>query len=381
MERGFRLRTDYIGIIFILLCGLILCNAVSAADPSQLSVANHISTNKIVKTGSTTGGCYIGAYLGGGSSDHSSMTISTFNKLTGKKHAIFSRYVDIKDSKNPNHWVWTSNVVKSGAMPMFIYDPYSGLNSIKTTDVQYFANKCKALKTRVFIVFGHEMNIPYNPWGFQPTLYRAKFRQVAEIFHSTAPNVKMCWVPNQNWGYPWKNVAFTGDGYTEYYPSGVGKHGSYVDWVGLNFYDKDYDENNIVSHDFFKSNIVNGAYGMNFYLKFAVGKNKPMLISEIASFDPNKDPTVTGKRVPLTTSAENAFKQSWISQIYNATFLKTYFPRLKAIIYFNVSKYENIDTKTHNGAYQFKNILVDYRIPSYYNYGKLIKNSYFLGGT
>lgn len=364
-------------VILIIFCALMLVCTASAADSSQI---NSITHHKLVKSASTVNGCYIGAYLGGGSGDHSKMTISTFNKLTGKKHAIFSRYVDIKDSKNPSHWIWASNVLKNGAMPMFIYDPYTGLKGIKTSDVQYFANKCKALKTRVFVVFGHEMNLPYNPWGFQPTLYKAKFRQVAEIFHSTAPNVKMCWVPNQNWGYPWKNIKFTGDGYTEYYPSGLGKHGPYVDWVGLNFYDKDYDENNIVSPDFFKSNIVNGASGVNFYLKFAVGKNKPMLISEIASFDPNKDPTKKGIRTPLTSTSENIFKQSWISQIYNSKFLKTYFPRLKAIIYFNVRKYENIDTQTHNGAYQFKNILVDFRIPSYYKYGKLIKNSYFLGG-
>ena len=121
-------------------------------------------------------GCYIGAYLGCGPDDSSCESIQEFNQRMGKPHAIFVRYVDIKDSKNPAHWGWAEEVKRNGAMPMFIYDPWDGLDAIDMTDVEYFASKCKELNVPVFVVFGHEMNLPFYPWGNQPEKYKEKFK-------------------------------------------------------------------------------------------------------------------------------------------------------------------------------------------------------------
>jgi len=207
-----------------------------------------------------------------------------------KSHAIFVRYIDIGESEDQVHWNWANEVKQNGSMPMFVYDPWGGLDSINTSKIEYFAAKSKELNTTVFIVFGHEMNLRYYPWGNQPDKYKEKFRLVADIFHRIAPNVKIVWVPNQNWGYPWGGVDY-GDGYSEFYPDGMSAYGEYVDWVGLNFYDKDWDENNLVTSGFFLSNIKSGQDNTDFYQKFAVGKNKPMMIAETGAFDPNKDPT------------------------------------------------------------------------------------------
>ncbi|HDG62058.1 MAG TPA: hypothetical protein ENG15_03540, partial [Thermotoga sp.] len=282
------------------------------------------SISKTTRIGNLTG-CYIGAYLGCGSEDLSCESISEFNRKMGKQHAIFVRYVDIKDSTNPAYWEWAEEVKRNGAMPMFIYDPYDGLENISTDNVEYFASKCKEFNETVFIVFGHEMNGPWYPWGNQPEKFKERFKEVAEIFHREAPKVEMCWVPNQNWGYPWGGTDY-GDGYSEYYPEGIGTYGEYVDWVGLNFYEKDWDEDNLVPPDMFIANIRNGQDGIDFYETFVVGKNKPMLIAETGAFDPNKDPTPPGERNPLNETEQAEFKNEWIKQVYNVSTLKEEFP-------------------------------------------------------
>ena len=320
-------------------------------------------------------GCYIGAYLGCGPEDLSCESISDFNDETGKNHAIFVRYVDIAGSEDSSHFDWAEEVQDNGAMPMFIYDPWDGLDAINISDVEYFASECNELDTTVFIVFGHEMNGPWYHWGNDPDSYITKFEEVAEIFHENAPNVEMCWVPNQNWGYPWGGTDY-GDGYSEYYPEGAGTYGEYVDWVGLNFYEKDWDEDNLVPSDMFVANIRNGQDSADFYEMFAVGKNKPMLIAEMGAFDPNKDPTGAGERNPLTEAEQSEFKNEWLGQAFNVTTLQEEFPRLNAICYFHVSKTETIDTQSHS----FYDITADYRIPGSPNvYKELISDPYFIG--
>jgi len=321
-------------------------------------------------------GCLVGAYLGGGSEDLSFESIQGFNLKMGKPHAIFARYVDIKDSENPDIWAWAEEVKRNGAIPMFIYDPWDGLDAMDMGDVEYFGSKCQGFNETVFIVFGHEMNLHYLPWGKNPEDFKQKFREVAETFHREASNVEMCWVPNQNWGYPWGGVDY-GDGYSEYYPEGAGVYGEYVNWVGLNFYDKDWDENNKVTPDFFTANIKNGQDHIDFYETFAVGRDKPMLISETAAFDPNKDPTDPGERDPLSDAEQAESKNEWLKQVYNVTMLKEEFSRLRAIVYFSVEKTElQIDTQNHS----FYNIVADYRIPDSPNvYRNLISDPYFIG--
>jgi len=343
---------------------IVLAEDVQISDiPSEPYVFNSIP------------GCYIGAYLGCGSDDLSCENISDFNQEMGKNHAIFVRYVDVADSENLSHFEWAQEIKDNGAMPMCIYDPWDGLDAINISDVGYFASECNELNTTVFIVFGHEMNGLWYPWGNAPDNYTSKFKEVAEIFHENAPNVEMCWVPNQNWGYPWGGTDY-GDGYSEYYPEGTGTYGEYVDWVGLNFYEKDWDEDNLVPPDMFVANIRNGQDSADFYEMFAVGKNKPMLIAEMGAFDPNKDPTAPGERDPLNEAEQAEFKNEWLEQAYNVTTLQEEFPRLNAICYFHVSKTETIDTQSHS----FYDITADYRIPESPNvYENLISDPYFIG--
>lgn len=334
---------------------LSISNPVTAADTDNISYVNPSIPDN---------GCYVGAYLGGSANDQSSDTLDNFNNKTGKKHSLLSRYVDISDSKNPNHWTWAQKVKNKGAIPIFIYDPYTGgLEGTNTNNVQYFADKCRDLNTPVFVVYGHEMNINGYIWAQKPELYKNKFIQVAKIFHTTAPLVQMCWVPNQNWGYPWGGTDY-GDGYTEYYPEGGatfnGVYRDYVDWVGLNLYERDWDNNDQIPPDMFIANIKNGkennnAPYINFYETFAVAKNKPMIITETGAFDASLD-----------SSSQINNKNQWISQVYDTSTLKNEFPMLHAICYFNVKKYES-------------GVLSDFRIPNTGTYNTLIADPYFIG--
>ncbi|RJS77707.1 PKD domain-containing protein, partial [Methanophagales archaeon] len=120
---------------------------LQTSSQSRAESASNLSnqSSEVLSFLTQISGCYIGAYLGGGPEDISSESIQEFNQRMGKPHAIFVRYVDIKDSKNPAHWEWAEEVKRNGAMPMFIYDPWDGLDAIDMTDVEYFASKCKEL--------------------------------------------------------------------------------------------------------------------------------------------------------------------------------------------------------------------------------------------
>jgi hypothetical protein len=82
------------------------------------------------------------------------------------------------------------------------YDPWSGLDKINMSDVKYFVFECKKLLNTgpgpdIFIVFGHEMNGNWYPWGNQPEKYQEKFKAIAGLFHKEAPNFKICWTPTR----------------------------------------------------------------------------------------------------------------------------------------------------------------------------------------
>jgi len=319
-------------------------------------------------------GCYIGAYLGCGVEDSSCPSIEAFNDMTGKRHSIFIRYVDITYAGTQADWDWVTEVKRNGAYPLFMYDPYGGLDALDFEKVEEFAKKCGDFDWPIFVVFGHEMNGMWYPWGQQPELYKEKFKQVAEIFHQCASKARMVWCPNQNWGYPWGG-ADHGDGYTEYYPQGAGLYGEYVDWVGLVFYEVDWDETDDIPPDFFIVNITNGQDDIDFHNVFAAGKNKPMIICETAAFDSHDDTlcsTPPCNNCPVFSEKQKAFKNIWIDQVYDVGTLKNSFPMLQAICWFHVLKNETIYTRDCGFAVE-----ADYRIPDDH-YNVKISDDYFI---
>jgi len=318
-------------------------------------------------------GCYLGAYLGGGSVDLSAIGPGAFNQLTGKKHAVFTRYMNCgstADLLSDKNWVWADTLQKYGANPAFFLMPYDGLKAYtdgsRDADLDGFAVRCRDFGSTVFILFAHEMNTPWPPWGQKPDDYRAAFVQVSSRLKSIAPLVQMCWIPGQAWGYPWGGGG-TGNGYDEYYPGD-----EYVDWVGLTVYDRDWNENNSSEPDLFNS-AVNHLY---FYTRYAKDKGKSMMIAETALFDANWDPTSGSTRQVLTPAQLADEKNQWISQVYNLNNLIASFRYINLIVYFHVLKKEDFSSENH----QFGNISVDWRIPAsegYEVYKERIQTAYF----
>ncbi len=311
--------------------------------------------------------CYIGAYLGCGSEDISCISVQDFNAATGKPHYCFSRYINANDNGdllNSGHWLWADTLKSLGAKPVFFLMPIGNLqdyyNGTKDSVFNLFAQSASAFQDTVYIIFGHEMNGIWYDWGHDSANYIPAFRHVSTLLKNSAANIRMCWVPTQAWGQ---------DAYAPYYPGDT-----YVDWVGMTFYDRDWDENNILGPGHIKA----GLNYLNFYQQFSVISNKPMLIAETAYFDPNLDPTPTGVQAPLSDSLQCVNKNEWLTQLYDTVLLSDSFQNLNMIIYFNVLKNESaFESGTHN----FGTIAVDWRIcTAQYNlYSSLIDFPYFQG--
>lgn len=160
-------------------------------------------------------------------------------------------------------------------------------------------------------------------------------------------------------------------------------YGSYVDWVGLSFYERDWDENNSIPPNMVTANIRQGGPedSTDFYQLFSVGRGKPMLISETAAFDPHEDepqvpPGKAGWSPQPAQDWQVSFKDAWIGQLYDVQQLQTEFPGIHAICYFHVMKREDIWTSSHF----YPDAVADYRIPGNSIYPTMIRNPYFVGG-
>ncbi len=315
-------------------------------------------------------GCYLGAYLGCGNTDISCISPHQFNVLTGKNHYTFSHYInanDITDLLNTSHWLWADTLKAIGAKPVFFLMPYGNLqdyyNGNKDAFLNQFAQLCANFQDTVYLIFGHEMNGSWYPWGQDSTNYKLAFNHVSSLVKTIAPKTRFCWVAAHLWG---------ASDYAPYYPGNAT-----VDWVGLTLYDRDWDENNILGSGHIKAMLEASA----FYQQFSQVTAKPMMIAETGYFDANQDPTSAGVRNPLSDAQQMAAKNQWIAQLYYATLLANQFPNLNMILYFQVQKQEPDFTSQNHF---FGAINADWRIPlqsGFNNYSNLIANPYFHGAS
>lgn len=193
--------------VALLVAGLLtLCAAARAAAPRGKFEPAH--------------GCYLGAHLRpvGEGAD-----IQRFERLTGKKHASYFRYVGY-GKPFPTAWV---NYVKSvGAVPHIAFEPNCGLPAVK--DGPYLRRWARAANDAgcpIFLRWASEMNGYWTAYHQPVSLYIQKWRLVHDIFAQEAPNVAMVWTVfnyNRHSGPMSYNAWYPGD--------------AYVDWVGMNTY-------------------------------------------------------------------------------------------------------------------------------------------------
>jgi hypothetical protein len=136
-------------------------------------------------------GCYIGAFI-----EHDDVVrgdIKLFERLTGKKHATYFTYVGY-GSPFPTEWV--RKVIEANAIPHIAWEPNDGLDVVKDDEyLRSFARMAGDVEFPVFLRFASEMNGAWTAYFGDPKKYIAKWRLVATVMRSEAPNVVMLWAP------------------------------------------------------------------------------------------------------------------------------------------------------------------------------------------
>ncbi len=162
-------------------------------------------------------GCYLGAYI---HLDHIVKDdMSAFEKLTGKKHASYFRYVGYGE---PFPFRWVESLHRRGDIPQIAWEPNDGLDAVKDDDYLHgWAEAAARTGGPVLLRYASEMNGTWQAYSGEPSKYIEKWRLVCRVMREVAPNVIMVWCP---FATPQATI-------TEYYPGD-----EWVDWVGVNIY-------------------------------------------------------------------------------------------------------------------------------------------------
>ncbi|ADD03468.1 copper amine oxidase domain protein [Thermoanaerobacter italicus Ab9] len=282
-------------------------------------------------------GAYLGAYVYQDTLINGDM--KKFNELTGKKHASFFIYVGY-GSPFPQKWI--DQLKEVGAAAHIAFEPNNGLDQVK--DDQYlrnFARKLKESGIPVFLRFASEMNGDWTAYSGDPKKYIEKWRLVHDVMEEEAPNVMMVWTV---FTFPQSNIL-------AYYPGD-----EYVDWVGVNIYNVVYHNNNIK----LKADHEDPLELLN-YVYDTFSERKPIQISEFGA----THYTITDGKYYVDFAIEK------ITRMYNG--LKTKYPRVKSIFYFDVNNLVNAPSGRRINNYA---ITDDERILK--TYSNLISDPYFL---
>ena len=285
-------------------------------------------------------GCYLGAYVLQDELIEGNM--KTFNTLTGKKHASFFRYFGYKIGELDDLQAWLNEVEAVGAAAHIALEPNLGLDSV--LDDEYLHNLAQLLGESgrpIFLRYASEMNGDWTNYSGDPELYIEKWRLVHDVMEKEAPNVIMVWTVFTS---PTSTMA-------AYYPGDA-----YVDWVGVNIYNVVYHNNDIEQYAADEDPLELLDYVYDTY-----SDKKPIQISEYG--------------VTHYTVTDNAkyvdFAISKLERLYKG--LKTDYPRVKSIFYFDVNNTANAPE-----GRQINNYALTDELRILETYKSLIADPYFL---
>ncbi len=312
-------------------------------------------------------GCYHAAFTGNN-------THKEFVELAGKEIAIEMFFTGWPANKVPDFPLSKCNeIVLNGSVPHITWMPQvSGspypldgiINGSYDNYIRGYAKQVKNFGDPLFIRLGHEFNGDWytyggakngggNKTGFGdpnkpdgPERFIAAYRRVHDLFKEEGvTNVVWIWCPNngsspnENWNVP-----------ENYYPGD-----EYVDWIGFDGYNFGRTQSWSGWIEFF--DIYSALYQ-----KF-VNYNKPMMIAEFASVE------IGGS------------KSEWIRKAYSI-YLKYSFPKIKAVTWFHIRKYEgSVDTDWRINSSElslqaYRNAIADsYYLPRIINTDVYEKNS------
>ena len=310
-------------------------------------------------------GCYIGAYLGGNTytsgpdGGHESwiQDPAAFNTASGKTHRLFSRYVSLGNSLNGDEnqdgksaSAWASDIItKYDAAPVIFVTPWdSGLDmsyqypdgNTAQEQIDALANELAPLtnngNTTIIIVFGHEMESQQMCQN-NASAFVSMFQYAAESFHGAHCQVAWCTNINDN--------PFEADQKIQWWPGSentfqqIPKPGKYyVDWVAQTRY-----------HFWWGANTFTGLKGEfdpdpshAWYNYFGTTLGFPLMFAETAGQKPAPYPPNNSAWNPDPYNEPTQdFSAQWIPSLYNAQNLKTNYPLIKAVIWFDSDKYND----------------------------------------
>ncbi len=275
-------------------------------------------------------GCYHSAFTGNN-------THKEFVDLAGKEIAIEMFFTGWPSNRMPDFPEAKCNeIVSNGSIPHITWMPQvSGspfpLDGIISGNydnyIRGYARQVKNWGKPLFIRLGHEFNGDWYTYGGAkngggtkdgfgdlnkpdgPERFIAAYKRVHDLFKEEGvKNVLWIWCPNngsspnESWNVP-----------ENYYPGD-----EYVDWIGFDGYNFGRTQSWSGWIEFFD-------IFYSLYQKF-VSYNKPMMIAEFASVE------IGGN------------KSEWIRKAYSV-YLKYSFPKIKAVTWFHIRKYEGtVDT-------------------------------------
>lgn len=250
-------------------------------------------------------GIYLGGYVL--QDEFIDTSMNTFNKLTGKNHASYFKYVGYG---KPFPMEWAKEVIAAGGFPQVAWEPNNGLDEVKDDEyLRQFAKDAGEINVPILLRYASEMNGTWTFYSGHSEQYIEKWKLVHDVMEKEAPNVMMLW-----------NV-FTMPESTidEFYPGD-----EYVDYVGVNIYNVFYHNDKIEEKSDFEDPLRLLDYVYNTY-----SYKKPIVIGEFGA----TNYTVTdGKH-------HDNFAVEKISRMYK--YLPEIYPRVKFIYYFDVNNLVN----------------------------------------
>jgi beta-mannanase len=300
-------------------------NAVAAIDrrqPDDADPRDHIA---------------IGTYNSQFPNDLSS--VAAYEQATGKQMTIVHWYALWGGWKGEFSRADLDLVERRGSVPMITWEPWAGvpndpswslraaiLSGQHDAYIEGWARGMAAYGKPVLLRFAHEMhdNLDY-PWaidklGNTASDYIAAWRHVRDIFENQgATNVVWVWSPNT---LGESSSAIHLDVYRSLYPGD-----EYVDWVGLSIYNTGPNVRWLAPPWRSLSAALDSPYEA-----ISALTDKPLVLAEVASAEAGGD------------------KGAWIREGLGPT-LVTQFPRVKALVWFDVVKEESWTVTSSGGAY------------------------------
>lgn len=201
------------------------------------------------------------------------------------------------------------------------------LGSIRQNDGRYIdiARDIADVGGKVFVRFACEMNDPGSKiFTENYELYKEKFRYVADIFHTYAPNCVMVWSPN-----------FSPEDTMElYYPGDA-----YVDYVGISAYAEYQPETDPLEQGVDRSRfaaILNKIVSL-------YGHKKPIMVSECGA----------SYRHPITWADITDFSTRQIYEFF--TYLPIKFPQVSSVFLFETKDISGVRLFDFDGSEAYKN--------------------------